>query len=257
MRVDTKKRPSDPVLRCRSYLELPDRRVILNPFQPRRVTSYGTIVFCATSKRWLVVRTRHSYALVTLLTGMFQKADVPVILSFLTADELQQVRKLVSGELAWAQVYEGYHIEESWERFQFNRTLIEKYLDHPGAVSCSTPWSFPKGRIDGRETPYACALREFQEETGLDPNVLGEPVSAEFISESYTSYDRVLYDTKCWVFCLPPDVPEPVIVPPDPDSSEIAERRWVTETEAEQLLSSSKFGMLVQAKQKLKIQGVV
>jgi predicted NUDIX family NTP pyrophosphohydrolase len=57
-------------------------------------------------------------------------------------------------------------------RRQPNR-LLEVLLAHPGgplfARKDEGAWSVPKGEIEAGENPHACALREFEEETGLRP----------------------------------------------------------------------------------------
>jgi predicted NUDIX family NTP pyrophosphohydrolase len=50
---------------------------------------------------------------------------------------------------------------------------IEVLLAHPGgplfAKQDEGAWSIPKGEIGLSEDPFACALREFEEETGVRP----------------------------------------------------------------------------------------
>jgi ADP-ribose pyrophosphatase YjhB (NUDIX family) len=103
--------------------------------------------------------------------------------------------------------------------------------------------------MEGHETPYKCALREFEEESGLHASMLGVPAFPETICESYVSFDHYIYETKCWVFYLLPSAPEPALVQPGPN--EIAERRWCTQEEAHTLLSTSKYAMLLQAKSRI------
>jgi predicted NUDIX family NTP pyrophosphohydrolase len=50
---------------------------------------------------------------------------------------------------------------------------LEVLLAHPGgplfARKDAGAWTIPKGEIDDEEEPFACALREFAEETGVTP----------------------------------------------------------------------------------------
>lgn len=234
----------DRVLSCRRYADLPDRRIIQSPFPRRRVISYGVIVFCPTTQRWLLVRTGLSYAFNTVLTGMFQKADIPTILSLVTPDEFTTLKSLYQGTVPFRSVYHGSYLRESEERWSIQRDLLRPYLQHPPAPT-STPWSFPKGRMEGVERPMEAALREYEEETGLSATDLGAPLDPEPVCESYISFDQSIYETKCWVFCLPPGHPEPVLTLPE--NQEIVERRWVSTDEARLLLTASKGAMLAQA----------
>ena len=49
----------------------------------------------------------------------------------------------------------------------------EVFLVHPGGPFWATKdegaWSLPKGLVDPNEDEFACARREFKEETGFDP----------------------------------------------------------------------------------------
>ena len=59
-------------------------------------------------------------------------------------------------------------------------------------------WGFPKGRRNSHEKDYDCALREFQEETGYDKNVLHNlqnvlPFEEIFTGSNYKSYKHKYY----------------------------------------------------------------
>jgi predicted NUDIX family NTP pyrophosphohydrolase len=50
---------------------------------------------------------------------------------------------------------------------------LEVLLAHPGGPffrnKDAGAWTLPKGEVESGEEPLACALREFREETGIDP----------------------------------------------------------------------------------------
>ncbi len=58
------------------------------------------------------------------------------------------------------------------------RAVIEVFLVHPGgpfwARKDAGAWSVPKGLVVLREDEFACALREFQEETGFYARAHGQ-----------------------------------------------------------------------------------
>lgn len=66
------------------------------------------------------------------------------------------------------------------------RDDLEVLLAHPGGPYWRNKdegaWSVPKGEILEGEDPYAAALREFEEETGLRPH--GKPVSLGSLRQS-------------------------------------------------------------------------
>lgn len=239
------------VFSCHAYASLPDRRIVFSPFPRRRIVSFGTIVYCSESQRWLLVRTRRSYAFNVIMSGQFQKCDVPVIMSYLTQDELTILKQMSHGRTSWRLHNAGVHLDAEG-RFAEQWDLIKPYLTRltPTDLATTTPWTFPKGRLEHHEVPYRCALREFEEESGLPSTLLGVPSFPDPIGESYVSFDHYIYETKCWVFCLPSTVAEPALSQPT-NVNEIAERRWCTTDEARALLSPSKYAMLLQAKSRI------
>ncbi len=44
----------------------------------------------------------------------------------------------------------------------------------PNDISLAGYWEFPGGKVDANETPPAAAIRECQEETGIEVEVVGE-----------------------------------------------------------------------------------
>lgn len=236
------------VLSCQSYHALPDRRIVFSPFHRRRIVSYGTIVYCPSSHRWLLVRTRWSYAFTTVMSGAFQKSDIPVIMSHLTLEELLLLKQMVHGSVDWKNYRLGMSDDERFlTQWDLVRPHFMRLTSQPKTTS--TAWTFPKGRLEANESPYKCALREYEEETGLSASSLGVPIVSDIITETYMSFDRYVYETKCWIFSLHASAPEPVLS--QPADGEIAERKWCSMEEAQKLLSPSKYAMLLQAKSRI------
>ena len=70
---------------------------------------------------------------------------------------------------------------------------LETFIDKSDTKWDETEWEFPKGRRNSREKDLECALREFEEETGIDcenicviQNVL--PFEETFIGTNHKSY---------------------------------------------------------------------
>jgi 8-oxo-dGTP pyrophosphatase MutT (NUDIX family) len=115
-----------------------------------------------------------------------------------------------------------------------------------------TEWLWPKGRMYATsETPHHCALREFQEETGI--TIRGQhPISPRPLFESFRGANGRVYETRCWVYVFPDEVPPPPLLDLG-QPGEIGDRRWVTNEEALGLLKPSKINILTLASRLLSL----
>lgn len=86
-------------------------------------------------------------------------------------------------------------------------------------------WSFPKGKLDRRETFEAAALREVEEETGLRARLVRELPSARY--EDHRGRPKLV---RYWLMEVEGDVP---FIPND----EVDELRWLSPVAATELLT--------------------
>lgn len=99
---------------------------------------------------------------------------------------------------------------------------LEVLLVHPsGAYNRRTPWSIPKGEVDGDEAPEQTARRETLEETGV---TAGELVSLGF------TIQRGRKQVDCFAG------PSPADAAPTTASWEVDQARFVSLAEAGRLL---------------------
>ena len=171
------------------YGALPDRRVMRTHFQKRRFTSFGVMAYCLSTRQWLLVRPSHSYSYTLFVNGMYRKADLEVMLSLMTIDELTILRKLLHGQKEWRDVYHGHFFKETFDLFKHSqsklRICLSRVAGHP-----KTAWTFPKGRPENDESVMETAVREFDEETGLHIERIGRLIDRTPIPETYTSFDH-------------------------------------------------------------------
>lgn len=226
------------VLSAADYSQLPDRCILSTPFHRKKHSSYGIILYCTSTQRWLLVRPKYSYAYFLFVSGMYRKTDIKTIMSFMTKEEILLVKDLYFGIKHFKDIYYGQNYEHALERFYQIRPCLRPYFSFSGVDT--TPWTFPKGRLEHRETPWQCSLREFNEETGLDIfSLKAQCLCQDPIVETYVSFDHELYETKCWLYKIDEEV-ELV----HPIGNEIDERRWVSTEEACIMLSQTKCEML-------------
>lgn len=232
----------EQVLTCRRYDTLPNRVILSSPFHQKRHQSFGIMLYCTSTDEWLLVRSKFSYAFNLIMSGMYRKSDLPFIVTQLTCHEKDTIKDLISGTKNWTDVYVGYNIAMTQERFQQIKHTLRQMLMSTHTKN-SVDWTFPKGRMESKETPWECAHREFNEEAGF--NILS--VDAYLVDdkpfyEHYTSFDHDVYETTCWFYTIKNKIE---VVSPVGD--EIEERIWVTTQQAHTMLSISKSAMIQKA----------
>ena len=89
-------------------------------------------------------------------------------------------------------------------------------------------WGFAKGRRNYQEKNIVCALREFEEETGYNSNLLTliqnlEPLEEVFTGSNHKSYKHIYYLANL------ENIPT---VNVDFQKSEVSEMKWLTFEEA-------------------------
>ncbi|MGA0434737.1 MAG: NUDIX hydrolase [Flavobacteriales bacterium] len=82
--------------------------------------------------------------------------------------------------------------EEQWMQFCFNYRevlaagcIVTNKLDHLLWIERNGKWDLPKGKVEPKEAIEDAALREVEEETGIQPLALGS-----FIDKTYHTYDE-------------------------------------------------------------------
>lgn len=105
-----------------------------------------------------------------------------------------------------------------------NRVLLVCGEDDNGELC----WSFPKGHQEPNETDIATALRETQEETGLDVEIIdSNPIKTGHLVKNGTRYkDIILF------------LAQPLSSKVKIQTDEITDARWVEFDKVMQLLSS-------------------
>ncbi len=94
-------------------------------------------------------------------------------------------------------------------------------------------WDLPKGKLDAGETIEQCALREVEEETGLQNILLGEHLLTTY--HTYHESGKFILKESHWYNMQISD--EQVLVPQA--AEDIAEARWVSQQQLPELLSNT------------------
>ena len=170
--------------------------------------------------QFLVIQRKDSIGYVELVRGKYKADDVTYIraqLEGMTTTERQRIVNLPF-EKVWTEMWGGslrsdggvsktfsseYDISSKKILGLRESGVLQRLIEEVGPAMYSTPeWGFPKGRRNPREDNLTCAMREFNEETGLRPyqyiileNM--EPIRETFFGNNHIHYTHVYYLAYC------------------------------------------------------------
>jgi ADP-ribose pyrophosphatase YjhB (NUDIX family) len=167
------------------------------------ITSNGIIVFRVNpvlkEREYLMIRRKDTLGYMDFMRGKFpiyQKNYIMNMLKQMTIDEKKKLRlRIKEGAMK-----EKIQILINGVVSHNERYDLSSLMDESDTYETWTEpeWGFPKGRRNAQEKDYACALREFAEETGYSISVLKNirnivPFDEIFIGSNYKSYRHKYY----------------------------------------------------------------
>jgi 8-oxo-dGTP pyrophosphatase MutT (NUDIX family) len=182
------------------------------------ITSYGIITFRIgdTGKyEYLMIRRKDSFGYIDFIRGKYSPYNVEHlqnIIDEMSIDEKERIVNLSFTELwllMWRIEYSNnqYKNEENLSCKKFE--LIQKgvlvqdklitlrnIVENSSTMWTETEWEFPKGRRDYKERDLDCALREFEEETGISKSNLHIIENILPFEEVYTGSNNKYYKHK-------------------------------------------------------------
>jgi ADP-ribose pyrophosphatase YjhB (NUDIX family) len=186
------------------------------------ITSIGIVVFRISKENnyeYLMIRRKDTLGYIDFMRGKYSVYNKEYIMNMLKQMTKEEKEVLNSNDFnaAWSRIWginsisNQYKSEESISRDKFQllnngifnknifytlQTMIEESNNYD---SWEEPeWGFPKGRRNFQEKDFDCAIREFKEETGYNPNSLKNikniyPFEEIFTGSNYKSYKYKYY----------------------------------------------------------------
>jgi len=173
-------------------------------FSPSTTISNGN-----DSIQFLMIQRKDSLSFVEFIRGKYHLQDdiyIGKLLSGMTQKEQQLVATKSFSEL-WFEVWgesstmrsHRTDYETSERRYaQIAERLPALLRDNPSKWT-EPEWGFPKGRRNPYETDIGCAIREFQEETGLHSKDFTILQNTHSISETFFGSNQVHYCHKYYI----------------------------------------------------------
>ena len=175
------------------------------------MTSYGLMVF--RDNRYLMIRRKHSFGFIDFVRGKYNPRDVDQVQRIINEMSLSEKQQLVEGtfDTLWTSLWghadnPHYKQEEGMSRKKMQQVCdvqpLAHWVSHSTTAWEETEWEFPKGRRNPNETDLSCAVREFEEETGLSRSHLHFVTNVAPLEEKFTGTNCKEYCNKYFVACM-------------------------------------------------------
>ncbi len=180
------------------------------------ITSYGIILFRYNNNQieYLMIRRKDSFGYIDLLRGKYVLTNIEQIQNIfneMSTDEKNRIKdndfitlwKNMWGETILNSQYKNEELS-SQKKFEnlkeginqdISNNIInaEYFINNSHTKWDETEWEFPKGRRNHMEKDLQCALREFEEETGISKDYIKIidniiPFEEIFIGSNHKSY---------------------------------------------------------------------
>lgn len=125
-----------------------------------------------------MIQRKHTVNYIQLIRGKYNELDIDkliIMFSRLTADELNKVKNYTFDEL-WNDLWNPKNNELineyviAQDKFNFIKLYLNNLISKINTIYNHPEWEFPKGRRNENEQNIDCAIREFEEETGIKKN---------------------------------------------------------------------------------------
>ena len=177
------------------------------------ITSYGIIVFRSSVEglQYLMIRRKDSFGYIDLIRGKYSPYNIYQIQNIVNEMSVIEKERILneSFEILWKKMWgdcinSQYKNEEQTSAKKMDLIkngviandeiiTLKDIVNNSNTKWLETEWEFPKGRRNHKEKDLECALREFEEETGISQqkitivdNLL--PFEEIFIGTNHKSY---------------------------------------------------------------------
>ena len=187
------------------------------------IISYGVILFKKdydNEYKYLMIRRKDSFGFIDFIRGKYTVYNVNQIQNIINEMSNDEKERILHDnfETLWKGMWgdtpsSHYKNEEfsSFKKFEIlkngiavNDTIITIYdiINGSGTNWEETEWEFPKGRKNYKEKDLECALREFEEETGIYSNSINVVENILPFEETFIGTNLKAYKHKYFLACL-------------------------------------------------------
>ena len=177
------------------------------------ITSYGIIVFRSSTEglQFLMLRRKDSFGYIDFIRGKYSPYNVYQVQKLINEMSLEEKQRISTQTFdnLWKNMWgdtsnsqyknekqvssKKFDVIQSGVQIDTETITLKDIIDKSTTQWLETEWEFPKGRRNFKEKDLECALREFEEETGISQikisvveNVL--PFEEIFIGTNHKAY---------------------------------------------------------------------
>jgi 8-oxo-dGTP pyrophosphatase MutT (NUDIX family) len=153
------------------------------------IISFGLIVFKINNSNqieYLMIRRKHSFGFIDFVRGKYNLNNIEYIQNIINemSNTEKNILKISDFKKIWSNLWNNHELKnnqykyeeiisqkkfESLKNIKYNdeKNMLDYLIDNSITNWNETEWEFPKGRKNNNENDIECALREFEEETGI------------------------------------------------------------------------------------------
>jgi len=191
------------------------------------ISSYGIIVYILVNntRKYLMLRRKDSFGYIDFIRGkysVYNKNHLQNIIDEMSINEKLRLTNTTFINLwneLWVNKSSQHRSEEINSEKKFN-ILIDKSFNESCEINFNlknllndsnsnweeTEWEFPKGRRNLNESDVDCALREFQEETGINKSEVNLIQNLLTFEETFIGSNSKPYKNKYFIGSLKKDI---------------------------------------------------
>jgi 8-oxo-dGTP pyrophosphatase MutT (NUDIX family) len=185
------------------------------------IISYGIIVYRYNNNtiQYLMIRRKDSFGYIDFIRGKYLTYNIFQLQNIINEMSINEKKKILTEPFdklwkdMWGETtHSQYKNEEMVSNKKFdsikngieiNNKLItlQEIIDNSNTKWIETEWEFPKGRRNFKERDLDCALREFEEETGLSKNNIKIIDNLIPFEETFIGTNHKCYKHKYFLAC--------------------------------------------------------
>jgi 8-oxo-dGTP pyrophosphatase MutT (NUDIX family) len=170
------------------------------------ITSYGIILFRRHNEtlQYLMIRRKNTFGYIDFIKGQYSENNTEYLQKLFDEMSVQEkeIIKENNFEVLWKQMWEDNvrsnlfnNSKQKFINLKSSR-ILHQLIENSTTNWTETEWEFPKGRRNYMEKDLDCALREFEEETGLNASHINLIENLLPFEETFVGTNEKIYKNK-------------------------------------------------------------